>query len=266
MKVDYHLHTRLCGHAEGEMREYIEVAKQKGLEQVGFADHMPLLHIDIPSLAMSREELPVYVESVTELKEEFDDIEVKLGIEADYLPDTTSELATLLTSYDFDYIYGSVHFLDGWIFDSPHPDCIKEYEKHDIDDLYRRYFEVLGEAVETGLFDILAHPDLLKKFDKRPRMDPRPLYVDLLERVKEKDICYEVSTAGLRWPAAELYPEKSFVEAAFSLGVPVTLGSDAHRPDQVASAFDEALSMLHEVGYRELATFSGRERRLGPLG
>ena len=246
------------------MQEYIEVARQKGLDQVGFADHMPLPHMVDPSLTMSREQLPVYVERVLELKEECRDIEVKLGIEADYLPHTVSDLAPLLASYDFDYIYGSVHFLDEWIFD--HPDYIEEYDKHDIDDLYRRYFEVLGEAAETGLFDILAHPDLLKKFDKRPRMDPRPLYVDLLERVREKGMCYEVNTAGLRWPAAEFYPERSFVEIAFSLGIPVTLGSDAHRPDQVAGAFDEALGMLHEVGYRELATFSGRERRLAPLG
>lgn len=263
MKLDYHLHTSLCGHATGDMRDYVEAALDKGLDQVGFSDHLPLLHMVDPSLTMSIEQLPGYVEAVLALREEFTGIEVKLGIEADYVPEAVAELGPLLSSYDFDYVYGAVHFLGDWVFDDP--ESASEYDKHDIDELYRQYFSVLGDAVQTGLFDILAHPDLIKKFDKRPGKDPGPLYESLLERVREKDMCYEINTAGLRWPVAEMYPERKFVEIAHSMGIPVTLGSDAHSPENVARDFEEAARLLISVGYREIATFEGRERVPAPL-
>jgi histidinol-phosphatase (PHP family) len=264
LKVDYHIHTALCGHASGTVDELVESAVQKGFSHVGIADHSPLLFAEIPGLAMSTGELPAYVDEVLEAKERYRGrIEVRLGIEADYHLPTQQERTAMLSEYPFDYIIGSVHVLGDWVFDSPVE--VDRYEEIDLDDFYREYFAELTAMVRTGFYDIVGHPDLAKKFDKRPAIDLSPLYREVLHAMKEQGICYEVNTAGLRWPARELYPEEPFVHMASELGVPVTLGSDAHSPEDIGRDFDKALDMLREAGYRSVATFEGRSMRPAPL-
>jgi histidinol-phosphatase (PHP family) len=264
LKIDYHIHTALCGHASGTVDELVESAVQKGFAQVGIADHSPLLFAEVPGLAMSAAELPAYVDEVLEAKERYRGrIEVRLGIEADYHLPTQQERTAMLSEYPFDYIIGSVHVLGDWIFDSPVE--VHRYDEIDLDDFYREYFAELAAMVRTGFYDIVGHPDLAKKFDKRPTIDLSPLYSEVLHAMKENGTCYEVNTAGLRWPAGELYPEGPFVHMAAELGVPVTLGSDAHSPEDIGRDFDKALDLLKEAGYHSVATFEGRSMRLAPL-
>jgi histidinol-phosphatase (PHP family) len=191
-------------------------------------------------------------------------IKVRLGIEADFHQPTQQERLAMLSEYPFDYIIGSVHVLGDWIFDSPLE--IHRYEEVELDDFYREYFAELLAMVKSGVYDIVGHPDLAKKFDKRPTIDLSPLYRELLLAMKEQRTCYEVNTAGLRWPARELYPEAPFVRMAAELGVPATLGSDAHCPEDIGRDFDKALDVLESAGYREIATFDARSMRPTPLG
>ncbi len=267
MPVDYHLHTYRCGHARGAMADYVRVARERGLREIGFADHLPQYFCPparrLPGLAMTDGQLPEYVAEVLVLREANPDLPIRLGIEADYIPGREAELNAILARYPFDYVLGSVHYLDGWGFD--HPDFKHGYRDRDPDQLYRRYFALVQAAARSGLFDSLAHPDLLKKFDYHPRGDLAPLYRETAAVIASAGVCIEVNTAGLRAPVGEIYPHPTFLQFCREFGVPVTLGSDAHAPEQVGSGFAEAMTLLKRAGYREVATFSGRRRGAIPL-
>ncbi len=256
--VDYHMHTARCGHAEGRMEEYAARALELGLLEIGFSDHFPLLHIEDTTLSMSLGEMPLYVREVEELRTQFAGLPIRLGIEVDYLPETAASLPSLLSAYPFDYIMGSLHFVDGWGFDDPRN--LDDYKDRDILAMWERYFDLLGDAAESGLFDILAHPDLIKKFGFRPDTDVSPIYHACLDRVAETGIAVEVNTAGLRKPVGEMYPGEDFLCLCRDRGIAVTLGSDAHHPLEVGDSFEEAVRMLRRVGYGEVAVFSSRKR------
>lgn len=255
----------MCGHATGTLDELVAAAIDRGLDEIGIADHMPLYYCDDPELAMRPDELPLYVEAVLEVKERFADrMTVRLGIEADYHPETMEMRARELAKYPWDYVIGSVHILDGWVFDDPRR--LEVYEGLDIDEFYERYLGAVADMVETGLYDIVGHMDLAKKFNFRPGIDLSPHYARILAKMAARRVCYEINTAGLRWPADEMYPDPAFVEMAHEMGVPVTLGSDAHTPGDVARDFDMALDLLSEVGYDRTASFEGRRMELKPYG
>lgn len=262
MPVDYHIHTRRCGHAAGEMEAYVREAHRKGLREIGFSDHIPMYFFSPeerePGIAMPEEELPQYVADVRKLQERYAPFPVKLGIEADFTPGMEGKLKSILSQYDFDYVLGSIHFLDGWGFDNDK--YIEEYERRDIGAIYEQYFHTLQLAAGSGLFDSLAHPDLIKKFGFRPAGDIGYLYEQTVKTIAEADICVEVNLAGLRAPAAEIYPALPFLQLCYKFRVPVTLGSDAHKPEQVGAGFEMAVQLLKAIGYNEVAIFGGRKR------
>jgi len=256
--VDYHMHTARCGHAVGRLDEYAARAVDLGLREIGFSDHLPLLHMEDLTLSMALDELPLYVREVDDLRARFPDLPIRLGIEVDYLPETAPRLPALLDAHPFDYVMGSLHFVDGWAFDDPRN--LDGYEGRDLLALWERYFDLLGDAAESGLFDVLAHPDLIKKFGFRPAEDVRHLHERCLDRIAASGVAVEVSTAGLRKPAKEIYPDEEFLRHCRERSIAVTMGSDAHHPREVGQDFVEALSLLRRVGYEELAVFSGRVR------
>lgn len=260
--ADYHVHTEMCGHARGTVEEMVESAIEKGFARIGIADHMPLLYGTNPHLAMAPEKMPEYVETVLEVKERYRGrIEVLLGIEADYHGPTQAERVEMLGKYPFDYIIGSVHILGDWIFDSPMD--VERYDEIDLDEFYLDYFREVLALVETCVYDIVGHADLAKKFDKRASIDLTSRYRKVLFAMKRRGVCFEVNTAGLRWPVQEIYPEPSFVAIGVELGVPVTMGSDAHGPEDVGRDFDKALELIRGAGYESVATFEAR--RMTPV-
>ncbi|MBF7083264.1 histidinol-phosphatase HisJ family protein [Desulfallas sp. Bu1-1] len=254
---DYHIHTARCGHAGGEMHEYVEKALELGLREIGFADHIPMYWLEEnerdPSLAMSPERLPEYVAEVERLRSYYRGITIKLGIEVDFIPGYEDEARRVLDAYPFDYVLGSVHYIDGWGFDNPA--YIEEYKNHDIDELYRKYFKLVQQAARSGLFNVMAHPDLIKKFGYRPKGDLRELYAETAWVFAESGVCIEINTAGLRAPVEEIYPGLILLQECRKRGVPVTTGSDAHVPDQVGYRFDRALSLLTGTGYTKVLFF-----------
>jgi histidinol-phosphatase (PHP family) len=258
--VDYHLHTEMCGHARGSLEDYANRAAALGLAQIGFSDHFPMLHIEDPRLAMGLEELPFYVDEVMALGPRFAPLEVRLGIEVDFIPEMLPRLKALLGGFSFDYVMGSVHYVDGWGFDDPR--YIDGYEGRDIYALWSRYFELVGDAAECGLFDVLAHPDLIKKFEYRPEEDVSSLYAKCLDRVAAAGVALEVSTAGLRKPVGEIYPGERFLEMCRARDIAFTLGSDAHQPEEVGYRFEEAVDLLRRVGYENITTFKSRRPSL----
>lgn len=260
--VDYHVHTQRCGHAEGSMEQYIAHARAIGLGEIGFSDHLPLYWLPQeqrdPELAMPEHQLSEYVAAVRQFQEEQAEVRIRLAVEVDYIPGWDSHLAELLGREAWDYLLGSVHFIGEWGFDDPR--YVAGYDQWDLDALYETYFDLVLGAAETGLFDVIAHLDLPKKFGHRPTRAPAPLYEHVAARLQRADVCVEVSSAGLRKPVGELYPAPELLRACHRAGVPATLASDAHRPHEVGLDFDRSLALLREVGYTEVAAFESRHR------
>lgn len=261
MMIDLHLHTSRCGHAEGEVPAYVDAARTAGLEVIAFTDHLPLpAHLnENGTYAMGSDELGAYVADVLSVARLHREPHVLLGIEADWLPGHTAETARVLASHPFDLVLGSVHFLDRWVFDDP--DLIEEWDGRDVRAVWERYFSTVAEAAESGLFDVMAHVDLIKKFGHRPVGSVGDLYDELAAALLRAGVAVEVSSAGLRKPCGELYPGDDLLATLCRAGVPVTTGSDAHRPAEVGLGLDAVREALARAGYRKVVYFEQREMR-----
>jgi histidinol-phosphatase (PHP family) len=271
--VDYHMHLRGSDdeprgrYSAGRAEEYVEQARRAGVDEIGFSDHV--YHFtqtrglwEIPwMLERCVDDLDEYVSAVTEAKAR--GLPVKLGVEVDYFPGTEHELSELLESYPWDYVLGSVHFVDGFPVDQQ-PGLV---HKIPVGEAWRRYFTWLRNAARSGLFDVLAHPDLIKFWRMRPPdEETHYLHVETADAVEAAGVCVEVSAAGLHKPTGELYPDRSFLELCRERGVPVTLASDAHEPAHVGRDIDRAAALARDAGYETVTVFDRRERRQEPLG
>ena len=246
---------------------YREVATERGVEVLGVSEHVyrfreALSVWDHPFWRQNAlDDLDGYCAFVRE------ETSLSLGIEADFVPGTEDRMANLLDERGFDYVLGSIHFLSERALDMRGEWDV--WNRGDPEKVWRRYFEMLGEAARSGLFDVLAHPDLVKVWGSEapaPEGDLRRFYDLAMDGIAESDVAIEVSTAGLRKPAGEIYPAPAFLEMCLEAGRPVALSSDAHVPGDLAFRYDEALELLESAGVTELAVFERRERRLEPLG
>ncbi|HHX87059.1 MAG TPA: histidinol-phosphatase HisJ family protein [Firmicutes bacterium] len=266
--IDYHIHTSLCGHASGTLSQYLVLAREKGLQEIGFADHFPLGLLGYAprnKVTMEPEELAGYMAEVRQLNGRFPEVTVRLGVEVDFLPGKSSIIAKQLAGYSFDYVIGSVHFIEGWDF--THPDRAGEYEDKDLRELYDRYFNLVWEACRSGLFDIIGHVDVIKKFGYAlPEPEMEAYWVETARVLKQTGTCLELNTAGRDAPVKQFYPGYRGLEICFQEGVPITLGSDAHAPQQVGRYFTEALELLRRAGYQKLTGFSRRRQLFIDLG
>lgn len=260
--VDYHIHTARCGHARGEMAAYVEQAARAGLPEMGFSDHIFMYWLPPeqrdPELAMPEDQFDAYVEDVLRLRREFPEIEIRLAVEADFIVDHERTLAGILDRYPWDYVLGSVHFIGDWGMDDSR--FIQRYDAWDIDELYEHYFALVLRAAESGHFDTIAHLDLVKKFGHRARKELTDLYGRVARGLAVAGVAVEVNTAGLRKPVGELYPHLDLLVACRKAGVPATLGSDAHAPEEVAKDLPLAVEHLRAAGYERILTYRNRQR------
>ncbi|HWI64159.1 MAG TPA: histidinol-phosphatase HisJ family protein [Symbiobacteriaceae bacterium] len=265
--VDYHTHTVRCGHAEGTMEEYVEAAIAAGLKEFGFSDHLPFYWSPEdqpdPTSSMARHELEEYVADVLRLRDRYREIPIRLGIEADYVPGYEEDLVNMLAPYPWDYVIGSVHIIGDWDFDNPAK--VNRYADWDISELYAKFFTLEIMAAKSGLFDVLAHIDLIKKFGHRPSHDLGRLYADVAETIAKNDVAIELSTAGLRKPVREVYPNPALLKECCDRGVPLILSSDCHAPGEVAWGFAEAANLARQIGFTRTVRFEGRRRIYEPL-
>lgn len=190
---------------------------------------------------------------------------LSIGVEADYFPGGEAELKELLDRYELDYVIGSVHFLDGWGFDNPE---VKEiYESKDLFALYKYAFEHVKAAANSGLFDMIAHLDNLKVFGYRPDESQMiDLYDDVAATLKRAGVASEINTGlAYRYPIKEMCPSPSLLAKLYEHGVPITLSSDSHYPDDIGTLLDEAAELAKRTGYKEIVYFEKRKRHVLPL-
>jgi len=265
MRIDYHTHHSRCGHAVGTLEEYVRRGIEIGLDQLGLSDHMPLIHVDpatyLPEMAMPMDELPRYVEECFELKAKYKGrIDLRVGLEGDYIEGWEDRIGALIAAYPWDYVIGSVHFLGHW--DITDFRQTQGWEGRDRLAVYEQYYDAIGKAAASGMYDYIGHIDVIKRFGYKPDSDVTYLEDAALAAVKRYNGAIELNASGLRTPAEEMFPSRRMLERVCELGIPVTIGSDAHQPERLGQYLDEARATLKECGITQLATFEGRKRKM----
>ncbi|MCE9614657.1 MAG: histidinol-phosphatase [Lentisphaerae bacterium] len=258
--ADYHMHTPRCKHAVGPLEGYIEKGIALGLREVGFADHNPLPDGVGANVRMDEAELDDYVADVLRLRERYRGaIEVRLGLEMDYVEGMEPYLAEQRRRYPWDYVLGSVHYLDTAGRQISWPRNFAG----DIHTLYARYYELVRQMAATGLYDIVAHVDLPKRTG-RPAAEPeREMVTQTLAVIARSGMSVEINTSGYRHPELaypEAYPSVPILREILALGIPLTVNSDAHAPDHVGTQFPAIEALLKDLGCRSLARYAGGHR------
>jgi histidinol-phosphatase (PHP family) len=275
MLTDYHVHLRPDGEGTfaadyftpANVARYREAAEERGIAELGASEHVYRFRqaLDVWQHQFWRENAHDDIDAYCGFAREQG---LKVGVEADFVPGREDRMANLLDGREWDYVIGSVHFVGEQAVDHPDWD-IWSTRSVDPEKVWRRYFEMLGEAARSGLFDILAHPDLVKVWGAdrpRPEGDLRRFYELAIEGIAEAGVAVEVSTAGLRKPVGERYPASPFLAMCLEAGCPVSLSSDAHVPEHVGYEYPSTVEWLAQQGVRELCVFERRARRLEPLG
>ncbi len=268
IKFDVHTHHDRCGHAQGKIRDYIEAAIDKGLTVIGISDHTPYFSSEedqlFPGIAMAKSDFPEYVNEVLQLKQLYrDKIDVLLGIESDFFPEYINRYRSFFDPYPFDYIIGSVHYVDEInIFKKGRWDNLSEQEKIRTKETY---YNLIERSARSGMFQILGHIDAMKGF--------YPAFSDIqteaveitLKVIGEAGVAIEVNTSGKTKDVGGWYPSDNILELARHYKVNVTFGSDAHSPDRVGDDFELVEQHLKEIGFKEWVYFKQKQKIAVPL-
>lgn len=254
--IDCHVHTQRCGHATGTVAQMVSAGVFAGLTGMVISEHLPLPHDMDPQrhLSMCPTQVEDHFAEIGRYASRVKGIEIVAGAEVDWLPNRREHVLSEIgraRSLGARVFIGSIHFLDDWAFDNPHD--LAEWERRDVDLVWEQYFAQWCEAARSGLFDVMAHPDLPKKFGHRPTSDPSTLFESAALAAREGAVAIEVSTAGLHKPVGELYPGPQLLAAFAAHGVPATVASDAHAPDEVGRDIDAAYEAMAGAGYTRAA-------------
>ncbi len=283
MLIDHHMHLERGEYTFAYLDQMIAGGRKRGVEELGITEHSHHFHEFMPCYqSVVRDEsivgryqdqwlqgkrkfvyrLDEWVEFIQRAKAE--GYPVKLGIEVCYFPGEEKRLAEILQPYPWDYVTGSVHWLGGWGYD--HLPLRDEWQRRGIDTIYADYIQVLEQSISSGLFDVIGHPFVIGMYGDHPSFDLEPHYQRLAQAMGESGVCAEINTGMLyRYPAQQITPPRAFVEQLHRHGIPIVLGSDAHEPDHVGTALDQAVRVAKECGYTESVRFLSRERSRNPL-
>ncbi|MGD7653155.1 MAG: histidinol-phosphatase [Verrucomicrobiales bacterium] len=255
-----HCHTTLCKHAFGEPEEYARMALARGLKGITFTCHCPLPDGFSAAVRMAPEQFDEYVAMVERTRGAFEgELDVRLGIESDYYPGVEPWLEELHARVPLSHVLGSVHYQI--------PDYRARYYSGDVLSYQRLYFEHLAESAETGLYDTLAHPDLIKNEDPG-EWDFERIQPDIaraLDRIAATGVAMELNTSGMQKKVAEMNPSPTMLSMMCERGIPVVLGADAHVPERVGEGYETGLVMLGAAGYAEVSFFVDRVRQTVPI-
>jgi len=258
-KTDYHMHS---SYSDGRSvpEDYIQPAIEAGLSEIGFSEHLTLFK-DLEDWNMNPVNISPYINHLETLQNTIKSIKIKIGFEVDFFAGKEREIYTFLHPLPLDYIIGSVHYLGEKTVDFG-PEF---YEGKSIDKLFESYFDSVITAVASGLFDIIAHCDLIRIYGYKPSSDLEPLYRKLAKTMQKHDVAFEVNTNGRNRPLADFYPDRRFLHIFREENVPVCVNSDAHMPSRVGQYFEEAYELLRYIGFTEMAVFDKRVRRMVPF-
>ena len=255
-----HTHTPLCKHAVGDPMEYADVAYRRGFHGLLVTCHNPMPAGFSPDVRMAVDEFDDYLRLVFRARQQWRGlIDVRLGIEADYFPGYEAWLERQLRLADFQYVLGSVH---------PHTtEFHQRYWQDDPVEYQRTYFRLLADAAESGLFDCLSHPDIIKNV-MPDQWIPELIMDDIciaLDRIAATGVAMELNTSGVNKEIPEMNPFPGMLVEMRKRAIPVVVGADAHQPERVGDGFHIALDLLEASGYEAISFYVNRFRRDVPI-
>ncbi len=273
MRHSYHTHTAWSD-GEASPRALWEAAARLGLEELGISDHLAL-HPAFPDLdwSMAPADLPAYVADLQALATERAATttpgdqswpRLRVGLEADFIPPTHDQLASLLAGLPFDFVIGSVHFVGDFPIEA-RPEEWHALSEDRRNGIWRGYWQAIRGLAESGTFDIVGHLDYPKKFTPPPTIDLKAEVETALDAIAAAGLVLELNTNGWDGAAGEAYPAPALVQAAHRRGIPLLISADAHRPADVARHFERATRLARACGFRETVRFDQRRRHPVPL-
>ncbi|WP_191560936.1 histidinol-phosphatase [Metabacillus idriensis] len=269
MRTDYHNHLERGSLTLDYLKQFTNEAQKKGIQHFGISEHAYHFYQTKDILSNPWVEERRYYDMndyVNLFKEAWSrDIDVKMSIEMDYTPGKHAEMKAFIDTYDFDYVIGSIHWVDNFGIDLK--EYLHEWDKRNVNDVYEKYFDQVVTLAQSDLFDIVGHLDLVKIFNYVPNDEEFLLqqYDRATDALASSKTCVEISTAGLRKPVGELYPDERLLTMCFQKEIPIVLSSDAHVPEDVGADYDQAIALAKKVGYSSLMTFQKGVRKEVPL-
>lgn len=257
---DSHMHTPLCKHARGNPEAYAAAAQKAGLKGIIITCHNPGPKGWSERIRMSLEQFPDYLEMVDSARAAWAGrVDVRLGLESDYIPGIEPFLEKLHEQADFHFILGSVHPQLPYYKDKFYRDDAHAFQK--------QYFDHLAQAAESGLYDCLSHPDLVKNvFSNAWEVASLMPHIERnLDRIAATGVAMELNTSGLHKRIREMNPGPEMLAAMAKRNIPVVLGSDSHEPGRVGADFVDALEMLETAGFAAVTVFAERQPTQIPI-
>jgi histidinol-phosphatase (PHP family) len=258
--TDYHVHVERGPYTIEWLEKFVEQAQKMGVNELGISEHAYRFHQTKHLLwnawveRKKTEDLDEYIAFLLEARKR--GINVKIGIEMDYMPENGAAMKTFLAQYPFDYAIGSVHWLGGFGFDLD--EMRDQWEKGSVDEIYNTYFSILEKMIQDRPCDIIGHADVIKVFGFHNPVVARKWYERLTPQIKASGMAVEISTAGWRKPVKEIYPAPEWIAMLAEADVPLVLCSDAHVPQDVGANYPQAMDLLRALGVTRLHTLSGR--------
>lgn len=271
--TDYHTHTPLSGHATGTPAEYILAAKAAGITEYGISDHAPAMTPELFSAWLLKEsDFPAYLRWIEEARAEAvkHGITLRMGLECDWFnaknrTQLVDWIAHLRSLAPWDYFIGSVHFLDDSKCAVDDPFDLLFWKLNSVEEAWERYWHTYTEMVSTGLFDIMGHADLIKKFGFYPSGDLKRYYLPAVEAMARTGAVLEINTSGWDKTCAEQYPSSEFLTLAHQHGVQICINSDSHAPAEVGRHFERARALAREIGFTTTVQFEQGQKRPLPI-
>ena len=268
-RFDYHVHESYSSDARSStVVLYIDVAEEKGIEEIAFTTHQIIAGPDY-DFGVQPDEISNYVDNIQRL-DETTDVKLLVGLEMDYFPDFERELEAIVDEYPFDFILGSTHFVGRYDVGA-RKDAPGFFGGRSLLEATSEYFELWCRAIESGLFDVMAHPDYWRRFLFTVREEPAcfseyGLVNEAIDTLISYDVGIEVNTSGRRHEHQIQYPIREFLEAAHRASLKkITLGSDSHLPEHLGFWFPEAVDLLKDVGFKYISSYENRKNTLHPI-
>lgn len=276
MKTDYHMHFEYGDYNFDWVEGFFFAAKNRGLDEIGISEHshtfpeFEKLYYDDLILDNSevgefqkiwlktnkfKHTLQEYFDFMNELQKKH---KVKIGIEVCNLKNQ-NEVKKILKKWKFDYIIGSVHFINGWGFDASK--IKSEWNRHNLRQIYEDYTQEIEKLCESKIYDVIGHPFNLKIFKNFPEFDATEYYERAANAIKKNNLVVDVNTGTkYRYPIEEITPCEEFMKISAEKNLPIIITSDAHKPEDCGKFCDEAIKYVKNFGYEGTIKFTLRER------
>jgi len=252
-KTDYHIHTYYSD-GRSSIEDYLRYAEEIGIDEIGFSDHISF-DKSVKSISIEHELARKYIDEITELRNKYSSLKVKIGFEVNYTVVTECVIGKFFEGLPVDYLIGSIHNLPyGSVDHNP-----EFYKERNVEKIWSDYFNLVEKAIKSNLFNIIGHIDLVRIFNMYPKTDVSCFYKHIAKVLSVEGVAVELNTNGINKHLNSIYPSPRFLNFFYERGVAICVNSDAHKKESLCQYFDLAYDILREIGYKNMVVFENRD-------